>query len=50
MWNDVLICGPAGRNKMFSLGNEEMKHINVLLIMLEEMELSEPCEFKMHPL
>lgn len=35
---------------MFSLGNEERKHINVLFIMLEEMELSEPRKFKMYPL
>jgi len=34
----VLIYDPAGGNKMFSLENEEKKHINVLLIMLEEME------------
>lgn len=46
----MLICDPAGGNKVFSLENEEKKHINVLLIMLEEMELYEPCEFKMYPL
>lgn len=34
---------------MRSLGNEVRKHINVLLIMLKETELSEPCEFKMYP-
>ena len=45
----MLIHGPVGRNKMRSLGNEGRKHINVLLIMLEETELSEPCEFKMYP-
>ena len=46
----MLIYDPAGGNKMFSLENEEKKHINVLLIMLEEMEWYEPCEFKMYPL
>lgn len=34
---------------MRSLRNEGRKHINVLLIMLKETELSEPCEFKMYP-
>lgn len=35
---------------MLSLGNEHRKHINVSLITLKEIELSEPCEFKMYPL
>lgn len=34
---------------MHSLGNEGRKHINVLLIVLKETELSEPCEFQMYP-
>ena len=34
----MLICDPAGGNKMFSLENEEKKHINVLLIRQKEME------------
>lgn len=43
-----LFVGFAGGNKMFSLGNEYRKYINVLFITLKEIELFELCEFKMY--